>query len=258
MSEEVNNETVIDLRQLFVLLKKNYLGIILWGVFGVIIALLVSFIFMTPQYSSSIDLLVNQKVDNEGLQYNVQQADLQAINTYKDVIQKPVILEPVVKQLRQKDNYSGSVASLEKLVTISNETNSQVLTVTVTDTNAYTAADLANTIGKVFSQKIKKMMKVDNVTVVTKATADTTPVSPNKKLNILIGLVVGLLVGVAIVVIKDLLDTTVRDEKFLTEELGLTSLGAISHIQSKRYRRVVNVITIGDNVDGDRLSRRRV
>ncbi|MFT8823944.1 MAG: Wzz/FepE/Etk N-terminal domain-containing protein [Liquorilactobacillus mali] len=257
MSEEVNNETVIDLRRLFVLLKKNYLGIILWGMVGAIAAFIVSFIFMTPQYSASIDLLVNQKADNESLQYNVQQADLQAINTYKDVIQKPVILEPVVKELRQKDNYSGSVKSLEKLVSITNETNSQVLTVTVTDTNAYTAADLANSIGKVFSQKIKKMMKVDNVTIVTEATANTTPVSPNKKLNLLIGVVVGLLIGVAIVVIKDLLDTTVRDEKFLTEELGLTSLGAISHIQGRKYRRVVNV-TIGGNVDSEKLSRRRV
>ncbi|MFT8477858.1 MAG: Wzz/FepE/Etk N-terminal domain-containing protein [Liquorilactobacillus sp.] len=257
MSEEVNNETVIDLRQLFVLLKKNYLRIILWGILGAIVAVIVSFVFMTPKYSASIDLLVNQKADNESLQYNVQQADLQAINTYKDVIQKPVILAPVVKELRQKDNYSGSVESLEKVVTISNETNSQVVTVTVTDTNAYTAADLANTIGKVFSQKIKKMMKVDNVTVVTKATANTTPVSPNKKLNLLIGIVVGLLIGIAIVVIKDLLDTTVRDEKFLVEELGLTSLGAISHIQSKKYRRVVNVV-IGGNVDGEKLSRRRV
>lgn len=257
MSEEVNNETVIDLRQLFVLLKKNYLRIILWGVLGALVAVIVSFIFMTPKYSASIDLLVNQKASNQSLQYNVQQADLQAINTYKDVIQKPVILAPVVKELRQKDNYAGSVESLEKLVAISNETNSQVVTVTVTDTNAYTAADLANTIGKVFSQKIKKMMKVDNVTVVTKATADTDPVSPNKKLNLLIGIVVGLLIGVAIVVIKDLLDTTVRDEKFLVEELGLTSLGAISHIQSKKYRRVVNVV-IGGNVDGEKLSRRRV
>lgn len=257
MSEEVNNETVIDLRQLFVLLKKNYLRIILWGVLGALVAVIVSFIFMTPKYSASIDLLVNQKASNQSLQYNVQQEDLQAINTYKDVIQKPVILAPVVKELRQKDNYAGSVESLEKLVAISNETNSQVVTVTVTDTNAYTAADLANTIGKVFSQKIKKMMKVDNVTVVTKATADTDPVSPNKKLNLLIGIVVGLLIGVAIVVIKDLLDTTVRDEKFLVEELGLTSLGAISHIQSKKYRRVVNVV-IGGNVDGEKLSRRRV
>ncbi|MBZ2405254.1 YveK family protein [Liquorilactobacillus hordei] len=257
MSEEVNNETMIDIRRLFVLLKKNYLRIILWGILGAIVALIVSFILMTPKYSASIDLLVNQKANNESLQYNVQQADLQAINTYEDVIKKPVILEPVVKELRQKDNYSGSVKSLEKLVSITNETSSQVLTVTVTDTNAYTAADLANSIGKVFSQKIKKMMKVDNVTIVTKATANTTPISPNKKLNFLIGVFVGLLIGIAIVVIKDLLDTTVRDEKFLTEELGLTSLGAISHIQGKKYRRVVNV-TVGGNVDVEKLSRRRV
>ncbi|WP_281165673.1 YveK family protein [Liquorilactobacillus sicerae] len=242
MSEETNNETVIDLRQLVKLLWKNIWGIIAWGVIGILIALGVSFIFMTPKYSATIDLLVNQKVDNSALQYNVQQADLQAINTYKDVLTKPVILSPVLKQVKQQDNYAGSLADLESAVSISNETNSQVVSVTVTDTNAYTAADIANTIGKVFSKKIKKMMKVDNVTVVTKAKADTSPVSPIIKLNVLIGFVVGILIGIALIVVRDLLDTSVRDEKFLTEDLGLTSLGFVSHMSRSTSRHAVSVV----------------
>lgn len=156
MSEETNNETVIDLRQLGALLWKNIWGILIWGILGIILALGISFVFMTPKYSATIDLLVNQKVDNSALQYNAQQADLQAINTYKDVLTKPVILTPVLKQVKQQDNYTGSLSSLENSISITNETNSQVISVTVTDTNAYTAADLANTIGKVFSSKIKK------------------------------------------------------------------------------------------------------
>lgn len=242
MSEETNNETVIDLRQLSKLLWQNIWGILAWAILGVVLALGVSFVFMTPKYSATIDLLVNQKVDNSALQYNAQQADLQAINTYKDVLTKPVILSPVLKQVRQQDNYSGSLADLENSVSISNETNSQVVSVTVTDTNAYTAADIANTIGKVFSTKIKKMMKINNVTVVTKAKADTSPVSPKIKLNCLIGFVVGALIGISLIVIRDLLDTTVRDEKFLTDELGLTSLGFISHISHNTSRHAVSVV----------------
>ncbi|AUJ32056.1 MAG: Wzz/FepE/Etk N-terminal domain-containing protein [Liquorilactobacillus nagelii] len=254
MSEETNNETVIDLRQLGALLWKNIWGILIWGILGIILALGISFVFMTPKYSATIDLLVNQKVDNSALQYNAQQADLQAINTYKDVLTKPVILTPVLKQVKQQDNYTGSLSSLENSISITNETNSQVISVTVTDTNAYTAADLANTIGKVFSSKIKKMMKINNVTVVTEAKADTTPVSPKIKLNILIGFVLGLLVGIALIVIRDLLDTTVRDEKFLTDELGMTSLGFISHISSHTKRHAVNVVVSEDS----HFSRRRV
>ncbi|WP_311408465.1 YveK family protein, partial [Liquorilactobacillus uvarum] len=130
----------------------------------------------------------------------------------------------------------------------------QVLSVKVTDKNAYTAADIANTIGSVFSKKIKKIMKVDNVTIVTKAIADTKPVFPNKLLNILIGVVLGLIISVAIIIIRNLNDTTVRDEKYLTDELGLISLGAISHMNKKTNRHAVSVLTDNHNI----VTRRRV
>lgn len=248
MNENINDETVIDLGRLFQLLKKGLVGIILWGIFGAIIASLVSFVFMTPKYSATTDILVNQKVDNVTAQYNVQQADLQVINTYKDVLTKPVILAPVLKLVRQTDNYQGSIGSLESAVSVSNTTNSQVVSVTVTDKNAYTASDIANAIAQVFSKKIKKMMKINNVTIVTEATPDTTPVSPNKKLNLLIGIVVGVLIGVAIIVLRDLMDTTVRDDKFLRDELGLSNLGTISHMGSKKYRKFVSVKVAQDAV----------
>lgn len=248
MNENINDETVIDLGRLFQLLKKGLVGIILWGIFGAIIASLVSFVFMTPKYSATTDILVNQKVDNVTAQYNVQQADLQVINTYKDVLTKPVILAPVLKLVRQTDNYQGSIGSLESAVSVSNTTNSQVVSVTVTDKNAYTASDIANATAQVFSKKIKKMMKINNVTIVTEATPDTTPVSPNKKLNLLIGIVVGILIGVAIIVLRDLMDTTVRDDKFLRDELGLSNLGTISHMGPKKYRKFVSVKVAQDAV----------
>ena len=223
MNENASGETVIDLSSLLMALKKSWVSIIVWGIVGLLASLVVSFVIMTPKYSSTIDILVNQKADNTQMQYTAQQADLQAINTYQDVLKKSVILAPVVKEVRQKDNYQGTVASLQDNMTISNQTNSQVISVTVTDTNAYTAADLANTIGEVFSRKIKKMMKVDNVTVVTKAKANT---------NAVIGLAVGLLVGMALAIIKEITDTTVKDTDFITKDLGLTSLGAVYHIHS--------------------------
>lgn len=234
-------EEVIDLFQLFNELKKHFRLIIIWALIGLILSMVVSFFFITPKYSSTIDILVNQKADSEQTQYTTQQADLQAINTYKDVIQKAVILEPVVKELKQKNNYQGSVGSLQGAISVANQTSSQVFSVTVTDTNAYMAADIANTIGTVFSKKIKQMMKIDNVTIVTKATPNLTPVSPNKKMNALIGLLVGLLIGIGIVVIKYLRDTTVKDVEFLSE-LGLTNLGIVYHMHGKQGYKVVNIL----------------
>lgn len=120
--------------------------------------------------------------------------------------------------------------SLAKSIKVSNQTNSQVVTVTVTDKNAYVAADIANTVGKVFAKKVKKMMQVDNVTIVSDAKVNSRPVSPNKKLFALAGVVLGLFIGVAIAFIKEFTDKTIKDSSFLTDELGLTNIGSVYHL----------------------------
>lgn len=225
-----DDETIIDLRQLMIVLKSNVVTIITWMILGLVVALGSVFFLIEPKYSSSIDILVNQKANNAQVQYATQQADLQAINTYKDVLTKPIILTPVLKEIKNTDNYQGNLNSLAKSIKVSNQTNSQVVTVTVTDKNAYVAADIANTVGKVFAKKVKKMMQVDNVTIVSDAKVNSKPVSPNKKLFALAGVVLGLFIGVAIAFIKEFTDKTIKDSSFLTDELGLTNIGSVYYL----------------------------
>ena len=257
--------TILDIGYVLLILKKNIISIFVWVIFGLIVSMGIVFLFIEPKYSSNVDILVNQKANNAQVQYAAQQADLQAINTYKDVLTKPIILSPVLKEVKRTDNYQGNLSTLEKSIKVSNQTNSQVVTVTVTDKNAYVAADIANTIGKVFTKKVKKMMQVDNVTIVSKAKVNNRPVSPNKKLYALMGLLVGLIIGASIAFIKELTDKTVKDSSFLTDELGLTNIGSVYHldINDSDYG-VVKVIArnkISNNGDDEEFNtprRRRV
>ena len=254
MSESSNQQFNIDIPQIFNAMKKYWFTLFICGVVGMLLLFVVAFFFITPKYSASVDLLVNQKADTTQAQFTAQQADLQAINTYKDVLKKSVILEPVLKKVKEQDNYKGSLKTLQDSISISNETDSQVVSVTVTDVNAYIAADIANTIGTVFTQKIKKIMQVNNVTVVNKATVNTTPISPNKKLFALVGLLLGVVLGLAWVIVKEIFDTTVRDTDFITDELKLADLGVVYHISSKNKDfRIVNVEEESSNDDTKRV-----
>lgn len=241
MFENGQNSTKFSIRNFVDIFRKNWLKVLGGGVLGGLLALLITLIFMTPKYEANIDLLVNQKSTNEQTQYNVQQADLQAINTYKDVLKKSVVLTPVLREIKKRDNYNGNLETLQNSVTVSNETNSQVLGVSVTSDNAYTAADTANIIGQVFNKKIKKMMKIDNVTVVTKAKPNLNPISPNKILNIFIGIVLGLLLGLVWAIVRDLLDTSVKNESFIVNDLGLVNLGFVGHLTDDSDRKIVSV-----------------
>lgn len=237
------NESRIDLKWVFTALKKHFKLIFVCLLVGLLGALIISFLLVTPKYSSTTDILVNQKSDNTQAEFTAQQADLQAINTYKDVLKKPVILQPVLKSVKQRDNYNKSIDELTNSINISNETDSQVISVTVTDKNMYVASDIANTIGNVFTKKIKKMMKVDNVNIVTKATPDNDAVFPNKKLFSLVGLLLGLLCGCVIAFIKEYFNNTVQSAEQLNEQIGIISLGQIYHISKEDQSfKVVEVV----------------
>lgn len=224
--------------------RKHFLTIIVFGLAGIVTALVFSTFFLTPRYSSTVDLLVNQKSDDTAAQFNLQQADLQAINTYKDVLKKPVILDTVLKNAKHRNNYSGSESDLASSIDIDNQSNSKVISVTVNDKNPYTAADISNDLANVFTKKIKKIMKVNNVTIVSKGNVNTSPVFPNKKINSFLGLLVGIVLGIGFVVIRFLLDTTIKDSEFMTEQFGLPNLGVVYHInKDEESFQVVNVVS---------------
>lgn len=228
-------EETISIEQIFNILKKHLKLIGGLTVTGALLALLVTIFFMTPKYNATVQILVNRTETNNnvGAAYNTQQADVQMINTYKDIIQNKIVLDPVRKDIAKKDNFTGTSDDLKGQISISNQENSQVFSVTVQDTNAYRAADIANSVADNFKNKIKKMMKVNNVTIVANAIAKPKAVSPNKKVNLLFGLVFGLILGIVIAIAIEIFDKTVKGVDFLTD-LGLSNLGMINHIDETK------------------------
>lgn len=247
-------ESSIDVSKLLRLLRNNAGKLTLFTILGLVISLVFAFVLITPKYQGTTDILVNQKISNNQVQLQAQQADLQAINTYKDVLKKEVILAPVLKEIKKQDNYQGKIETLSKSISVSNQTNSQVISISATDTNAYTAADIANTTAEVFTKRIKKMMKVDNVSIVSRANVDLKPVSPNKKLFALAGMVVGFMFGIVLIVARELFDRTVKDTNYLSD-LGLTNLGVVYHLDfdDEDYNVVRAVDVHGNNNNNTRV-----
>lgn len=231
-------EQTISLESLFRILRKNLRLIVISTIVGTVLAAIITFFIMTPKYSASVDILVNRKQDNAVTnQLSDQQADVQMINTYKDIITKAVTLDPVRKEVKEQLGYDVSTDQLREMISVTNQQNSQVFSVSVKDTDAARSATIANIIAKTFKKKVAKILEVNNVSIIAKATKPKEAVSPRKKLNIAIGLVVGLFFGVGLALLSELTDHNVKDMEYLTDELGLTKLGMVGHYHTANSKK---------------------
>ena len=78
--------------------------------------------------------------------------------------------------------------------------------------------------------RIARAATISNISVIDPAITPQRPVKPNKKKNLLLGLIVGLMLGVGLAFFQEYLDDTIKDADTAKRILGLPVLSVIPHI----------------------------
>lgn len=269
-------DNMLDIRRLFSIFRKHLTLIILSMVGCAVVAFGIAEFVVTPQYTSTTQILVNQKSDSSDTTtaYANQQADVQMISTYKDIITNQVILKAVKNDLANPTTivtpaqkakyktdsygdkelvsaakpavtknagkgYSVTVGELQDAISITNETNSQVFALSVKTDDPDKSAAVANGVAKEFKSKIKDIMEVNNVTIVSKAVANSSKTSPKTIMYLAAGAIIGFILSVGYALLVELTNTSVRDDEFL-QELGLANLGQVNRINMDAKIRTAN------------------
>jgi capsular polysaccharide biosynthesis protein len=171
------------------------------------------------------------------------------INTYKDMIKSDLVIDAVQKKLQDEYQYVYSNSGLKNSLEVEQAQNSQMFQITATSSEPRKAALIANITAITFQEKAEEVLAVSKVTITSEAGVSAKAVFPNNQLNLLIGSVVGMLIGVGLAFLIELVDKTMKDERFIVETLELPVLGQVSEINPKeliRSRRIV-VTTREDN-----------
>lgn len=264
--EQKQTDNTIDLTQLLQLCRRHIWALILWSIGLALVGWGIANFVISPKYTSSAQILVNQKSNKNdpNTAYITQQANMQLVNTYKDIVTSHVILQDasdrltnpvrVVKKAKpakykttdgrkvlvrkaqpaviERDGkaYSVSAAQLAKNISVNTQQQSQVFSVSAKADTPEKAKAEANAVARSFRDQIPNIMNIDNVTIVAPATNGVQS-SPNVKMFTLAGFVIGLVLTFAVILIREMTNTTVRDDTYLTQDLGLTNLGHVSHFQ---------------------------
>lgn len=228
-------EETISLKEIFVILKTRLSLILVSTLIGVVVAGILTFFVITPQYSSRAQLIVSQPQSGNGQDLNDVNYNLQILNTYKDIITEGDALGSTVQErLASEYDLKMTQGQIKESMEVEQSQDSQMFSIVVTTDSAVDAEHIANTAAEVFQETVNDILNnVDKITIISRAVADPKPVSPNNKLNIAIGLILGLLVGVGLAFLIELLDRTVKDSSYVTDQLGMTVLGSVPEMSTK-------------------------
>lgn len=134
------------------------------------------------------------------------------LDTYIAVLHSPAVVEPLRKRAGLPADYPINVSA-----SVSSKAN--IMTVVVEDSDPARAARIANAVGPQLAKsaaKFSTLLQVSGQAVtsipVSPATVPSSPSSPDVKRNLILALLTGLLLGVGVVLIRNTIDTKVRDE----------------------------------------------
>lgn len=191
-----------------------------------------------PEYTS-VATIVLAYDSNEESNKTVTQSEIalndKLISTYTELAQSDAVLKETIKKLKLEKIYTED--SLRNKITVSSNTNEQLIKISATNEDADLAAKIANEVTTVFTQKATGAYKINNVRVLSNAEPSITPSNINMTKNIVICIALGIILSGGYVFIANALDNTIKDSKDIEEITNINVLAEIPLCDFEKRRK---------------------
>ncbi len=209
-------EDTIELLDVFrIFLKKLKLIIVLIILFA-LGGFLISKFLIQPTYTASTSIYLTPDVSESGtLDYNSQMANSKLASNVVSLLTRNNIMNEVASNVGLE-----SAKQVRDALTIENESNTEVITITAVTNDPQLSKDIANDTVQTFKNRMQKNLNVRNIEIVDKAKLSYEPSGPNIKKYTALGAIVGLLVGIAYSFMKVIFDNRLRTKEETESYLG--------------------------------------
>lgn len=214
---DVREMEEIDLLELFrAILKHIKLIIVLCILFGVG-GFFGTKLLITPTYTASTSIYLTPQISESGsLDYNSQMANSKLVTNVVNLLTQNNIMSEVAKDVGLEN-----ASSVKKCVNVTNQTDTEIVTITATTTDPKLSKDIANGTVNTFIKTMQKNLNVRNIEVVDKAKLSYVPSGPSVKKNTMMATMVGFVLGCGYAVLKFLLDNRLRTKEEAEKYLGV-------------------------------------
>ena len=219
-----DNENELDLMELIHVITSNIIAILLVGLILGSAGYFGTKVLIDKVYESSAKMIVNTRYDSNATVTNDQINSAKSlVDTYAIIVRSRTVLEPVMKALDIEQEYDDFVNS----VTVSSVDGTQVMNITVQNTDPQLAHDIVVQIANTAPTIIMDTVEAGSVKTIEYPVVASEHVSPSASMNAIILAMLGMIIVIAIVLLQFILDNRFKNTSDIEKHLDLPILGII-------------------------------
>ena len=223
---EISDEGEIDLVELFFVLLDKLHYIIFFLLLGAIIMNAYAFFHIAPTYQSIAKMYIVSASDDSVVNLSDLNIGTSLTADYEELMLSYPVLDQVIEELELDMTYS----QLAQMIKITNPSDTRILEVTVTSTDPELSRDIANTMVSVSINYLPKTMSTEEPNIAQDARAALVKSGPSYTKYTLMGAMLGALLCCAFIIMRYLMDDTLRTAEDVEKYFGIVPLTEIPDI----------------------------
>ncbi len=228
----------LDLSALYKIVKERWIIIAVSGILCALIAFSYNSFFVTPVYSTSTTVLVNNGglanvgVPGTSVNNNDLNASLYLVETCVDILESDNMYKELANALGEKYSYQSLKG---RFTPEARGESSLLIDIRTTGTNPKEILEVANTFLEVAPTFIRNNILSVDVKILASA-ENAYKVGPRVLTNTVVALVVGVLGAILVFIVLSLLKNTIEDEKTFKDRFSVPLLGTVPVFENKQMK----------------------
>lgn len=221
----MENYEDIDIKRILEIIFSKKIFIILILLLSITLGYVYSYYYKKPEYKSSVTILLvadENRVDKELTQTDLS-INSSLISTYSSIAKSTNVIQKTIENL----GLNISASKLQKSIEATQIEKTQFLKITVKNENPEVAKNIANELAKVFTEQIKEIYNLENISIVDEAEVESQPCNINHIKDIIIFTFAGMIVSAILVMVIYIFDDTIKDEKDIERNIKLKNIGTL-------------------------------
>ena len=222
----------INLRDLLIYFRKHLVLFFAMVVLCVLAGTAYTILVQKPEYKSRATIILSSDKSKTTVQNEIT-ANKNLIDTYTEVVKSHRVLDRVISE----NNLADSFETLSTKISVSSLKNTEIISISVVDKEAYRSYEIANWVADIFKEEISQIYNDTSVNILDHAVEPRSPYNVDVVKQEIIYMVAGMVLGGGIILVLFYFDRTIKTTEQIEEIFKLPIFGKVHKLETEKQKK---------------------